>query len=96
MLKSELVQKIANANPHLRQRDAENVVDAILDEIANAMSQGDWVELRGFGAFAVKQRGSRIGMNPKTGVKVSVDQKHAPSFRASKDMHKRLNGGNTA
>jgi integration host factor subunit beta len=92
MLKSELVQKIAKANPHLPQRDAEHVVDAILDAITEAMSRGERVELRGFGAFTAKHRGSRIGRNPRTGVKVRVSQKFAPLFRASKDMHHRLNG----
>jgi integration host factor subunit beta len=91
MLKSELVQKIANAIPHLYERDAQHIVDAVLDEITKAMSRGDRVELRGFGAFTVKHRGSRIGRNPKTRVKVSVSEKYAPSFRASKDWHNRLN-----
>jgi len=92
MLKSELVQKIASANPHLYQAVAEDIVDAILDAITNAMSRAERVELRGFGAFTVKHRGSRIGRNPKTGVKVSVSQKYAPFFRASKEIRKRLNG----
>jgi integration host factor subunit beta len=86
MLKSELVQKIANAIPHLYERDAEHIVDAVLDEITKALSRGERVELRGFGAFTVKHRGSRIGRNPKTGVKVSVDQKYALSFRPSKGL----------
>ena len=92
MFKSELVQKIAKANPHLYERDAEQIVDAVLDEITKALSQGDRVELRGFGAFTVKHRGSRIGRNPRTGVRVSVGPKYAPVFRASKDWHNRLNG----
>ena len=54
MIKSELVQRIAAQNPHLYQRDVENIVNAILGEITNAMAQGDRVELRGFGAFSVK------------------------------------------
>jgi len=56
MIKSELVQKIAAQNPHLYQRDVENIVNAILGEVTNAMAQGDRVELRGFGAFSVKHR----------------------------------------
>ena len=92
MLRSELIQKIAKANPHLYERDAGHVVDAVLDEITKALSRGERVELRGFGAFAVKHRGSRIGRNPKTGAEVAVGQKYAPLFRPSKDMHSRLNG----
>ena len=77
MIKSELVQRIAAQNPHLYQRDVENIVNAILGEITNAMAQGDRVELRGFGAFSVKHRPARTGRNPRTGAHVSVDQKSA-------------------
>ena len=75
MIKSELVQRIAAQNPHLYQRDVENIVNAILGEITAAMSKGDRVELRGFGAFSVKHRPARTGRNPRTGEHVSVDQK---------------------
>ena len=73
MIKSELVQRLAARNPHLYQRDIENIVDAILGEIAGALSRGDRVELRGFGAFSTKQRQARTGRNPRTGDKVPVD-----------------------
>ena len=75
MIKSELVQRIAAQNPHLYQRDVENIVNAILGEIIAAMARGDRVELRGFGAFSVKNRPARTGRNPRTGAHVSVDQK---------------------
>ena len=91
MIKSELVQKIAEANPHLYQRDIENIVNAILDEIVNAMAKGDRVELRGFGAFSVKSRPARIGRNPRTGAHVPVDEKFVPFFKTGKDMRLRLN-----
>jgi integration host factor subunit beta len=61
MIKSELVQRIASQNPHLYQRDVENIVNAILGEIVTAMARGDRVELRGFGAFSVKHRPARTG-----------------------------------
>ena len=67
MIKSELVQRIAEHNPHLYQRDVENIVNAILDEIVAALARGDRVELRGFGAFSVKHRPARSGRNPRTG-----------------------------
>ena len=67
MIKSELVQRISLQNPHLYQRDVENIVNAILDEIIAAMARGDRVELRGFGAFSVKNRPARTGRNPRTG-----------------------------
>ena len=78
-------------NPHLYQRDVENIVNAILDEIIAAMARGDRVELRGFGAFSVKQRPARTGRNPRTGAHVSVDQKCVPFFKTGKEMRERLN-----
>ncbi len=92
MIKSELVQRIADANPHLYQRDVELIVNAILDEITGALARGDRVELRGFGAFSVKNRPARVGRNPRTGDKVSVEEKHVPFFKTGKEMRERLNG----
>src|ERR687897_1555292 len=91
MIKSELVLKIAEQNPHLYQRDGENIVNAILDTIADALARGDRVELRGFGAFAVKKRDARTGRNPRTGESVSVSEKVIPVFKTGKEMRQRLN-----
>ena len=91
MIKSELIEKIAQANPHLYQRDVEHIVDAILDEITDALSRGDRVELRGFGAFSIRNRSARVGRNPRTGTKVSVTEKYLPFFRTGKEMRERLN-----
>jgi integration host factor subunit beta len=91
MIKSELVQRIAENNPHLYQRDVENIVNAILDEITGALARGDRVELRGFGAFAVKRRDARQGRNPRTGANVSVDEKSVPFFKTGKELRERLN-----
>ena len=91
MIKSELVQKIAEQNPHLYQRDVENIVNAILEEITAALSEGDRVELRGFGAFSVKNRAARTGRNPKTGESVEVEEKWVPFFKTGKDLRSRLN-----
>jgi integration host factor subunit beta len=91
MIKSELVQRIAAQNPHLYQRDVENIVGAILDEITEAMAAGNRVELRGFGAFSVKPRPARTGRNPRTGEHVDVDGKVVPFFKTGKEMRERLN-----
>ena len=91
MIKSELVLHIASANPHLYQRDVENIVNAILREITNAMAKGDRVELRGFGTFSVKQRPAHTGRDPRTGAHVAVEQKLAPFFKTGKEMRERLN-----
>jgi len=91
VIKSELVLKIAEQNPHLYQRDVETLVNAVLDEIVEALVRGDRVELRGFGAFSIKQRDARVGRNPRTGAKVTVDEKRVPHFKTGKEMRERLN-----
>ena len=91
MTKSELIAKLANENPHLFQRDVERIITTIFDEISNALAQGDRVELRGFGAFSIKERGSRIGRNPRTGESVEVSEKFIPYFKTGKQLRERLN-----
>ena len=91
MTKSELIQRLAEANPHLYQRDVARIVTTIFDEITEALANGDRVELRGFGAFSVKERGSRIGRNPRTGESVSVAAKYIPYFKTGKQLRDKLN-----
>ena len=91
MVKSELVQRLVARNPHLHQHDVENIVDAILGEITDALARFDRVELRGFGVFLTKQRRARTGRNPLTGDNVVVAEKHVPAFRAGKEVRELLN-----
>ena len=91
MTKSELIFLLAEKNPHLYQRDIERIVSTVFDEVTAALSRGDRVELRGFGAFSVKNRESRIGRNPRTGETVHVAQKSVPYFKVGKDLRVRLN-----
>lgn len=91
MIKSELVLKLSEKNPHLNKRDVENIVNTVLDEITNALVQENRVELRGFGAFSVKKREARVGRNPRSGESVSVDEKVTPVFRTGKELRIRLN-----
>jgi integration host factor subunit beta len=91
MTKSELIFRLANANPHLLQRDIERVVCAIFDEVSGALARGDRVELRGFGALSVKQRDARTGRNPRTGASVAVADKIIPFFRVGRRLRERLN-----
>ena len=91
MIKSELVQKISEENPHLFQRDVERLVNTIFNEITDAMSSGRRVELRGFGAFSVKHRKPRLGRNPRTGRSVEVEEKIVPFFKPGKLMRDKLN-----
>ncbi|HHW34254.1 MAG TPA: integration host factor subunit beta [Paracoccus solventivorans] len=92
MIRSELIQKIAEENPHLFQRDVERIVTTVFEEIIGAMARGERVELRGFGAFSVKQRQARLGRNPRTGETVQVEEKHVPFFKTGKLLRDRLNG----
>lgn len=92
MIKSELVQQIGDQFPHLFQRDVENIVNAIFEEITQVLARGDRVELRGFGAFSVRQRAARNGRNPRTGQQVAVAEKSVPFFKTGKEMRERLNG----
>lgn len=93
MTKSELIQHIADLNPHLYHRDVERIVTTIFDEISAALARGDRVELRGFGAFSIKHRDARIGRNPRTGSAVSVSEKYIPFFKTGKQLRERLNTG---
>lgn len=92
MIRSELIQKIADENPHLFQRDVDRIVSTVFDEITAAMAAGNRVELRGFGAFSVKRRDPRTGRNPRTGESVEVEEKHVPFFKTGKLLRDRLNG----
>jgi integration host factor subunit beta len=91
MIKSELVQKMHDQNPHLYHRDLEKLVNTVLSTVTDALKNGDRVELRGFGAFSAKERRARTGRNPRTGELVPVDQKRAPAFKTGKELRQRLN-----
>lgn len=92
MTKSELIQKLTEANPHLYMRDVERIVDTIFEQITQALVDDDRVELRGFGAFSVKHREARTGRNPRTGESVEVEAKRLPFFKTGKALRDRLNG----
>ena len=91
MIKSELVLRIAEQNPHLYEKDCEAVVNAILGKIADALTAGERVEIRGFGSFSVKDLRARQGRNPRTGESVAVKEKKAVAFRPGKEMKQRVN-----
>ena len=91
MTKSQLIQRMAELNPHLYQRDVERIVSTIFDEISEALAQGNRVELRGFGAFSVKHRDARQGRNPRTGESVQVEKTAVPFFKTGKKLREMLN-----
>ncbi len=91
MIRSELVQHIAEENPSLRVTEVEAIVDTIFDTILAQLETGGRVELRGFGAFSVRAREARTGRNPRTGAAVAVPSKNVPYFKAGKELRERLN-----
>lgn len=91
MTKSELIARLAAANPHLYHRDVERIVTTVFEEVTAALARGDRVELRGFGAFSVKERGARVGRNPRTGEAVDVSAKYVPYFKTGKQLREALN-----
>jgi len=91
MTKSDLIKRLSEANPHLTQRDIEKIVSTVFDEVTDALARRDRVELRGFGAFSVREREARVGRNPRTGAEVSVPDKVVPYFKTGKELRERLN-----
>ena len=91
MTKSELIARLAAQNPSLYHRDIERLVNTIFDTITEALVVGDRVELRGFGAFSLREREGRMGRNSRTGEAVSVNAKRMPFFKMGKGMRERLN-----
>ena len=92
MIRSELLQKLAQDNPELRAQEVEQVVDIFFEEIAQRLAEGGRIELRGFGAFSTREREARTGRNPRTGEAVDVPAKRVPYFKPGKEMRNALNG----
>lgn len=92
MIKSELILRIAERNPHLYEKDVAAIVNTIVGRITDALMDGDRVELRGLGVFLLRTREARGGRNPKTGAAVPVAEKRAVVFKTGKAMQARLNG----
>ncbi|MHA6332281.1 MAG: integration host factor subunit beta [Erythrobacter sp.] len=91
MIRSELLQLLANDNPDLRADEVEQVVDIFFEEITQRLAEGGRVELRGFGAFSTREREARQGRNPRTGEPVDVPAKRVPYFKPGKEMRNALN-----
>ncbi len=91
MTRSELIKRIAERYPESVHSDVVKLVATFFDEISEALSRGDRIELRGFGAFSVKWREARSGRNPATGAPVEVEGKYQPAFKAGKRLRERLN-----
>ncbi len=91
MKKSDLINEIAQKNPHLLLKDAEKIVSVVLGSITKALAEGDRVEFRGFGTFSTKERSARVAKNPRTGKSVNVAAKRVPYFKCGKGLFGSLN-----
>ena len=90
MTKAELVDAFSR-NSDLNKKDAEVIVQTVLDSIVDSLKGGEKVELRGFGSFRLRSRASRQGRNPKTGETVFVPAKRVPYFKPGKDLKALIN-----
>ena len=91
MNKSEIIENLYKNNKFHSKQDIEESVFIVIESLAKALSDGDRVELRGFGTFSTRQRNKRVSRNPKTGKSISIQEKFHPYFRASKDLKKIIN-----
>jgi integration host factor subunit beta len=91
MTKAELVEEVARTT-QLTKKHAELIVNTVFESIVSSLREGEKIELRGFGSFRIRDRGPRIGRNPKTGDKVEVPPKKIPYFKPGKDLKELLNG----
>lgn len=91
MTKSELIERLVDRHQQLSVRDVELAVKTILDQMTEALSHGDRIEIRGFGSFSLHYRAPRVGRNPKTGESVSLTAKYVPHFKPGKDLREQVN-----
>ncbi|MCU0768936.1 MAG: integration host factor subunit beta [Burkholderiaceae bacterium] len=92
MTKSELIARLAERNPRLVARDADEAVNTMLEAMTDALAGGQRIEIRGFGSFALNYRPPRVGRNPKSGDRVQVPAKYVPHFKAGKELRERVDG----
>lgn len=93
MTKSELIERIAAKQLQLPAKDVELAVKSLLEQMSDALSSGDRIEIRGFGSFSLHYREARRGRNPKTGESVQLDGKYVPHFKPGKELRDRVNAG---
>ncbi len=90
MTKSELIEALVKKQPHLVQKDVELAVRCVIDQMGEALSSGERIEIRGFGSFSLHYRSPRIGRNPKTGDSVALSSKYVPHFKPGKELRDRV------
>jgi len=92
MTKRDLIEEVVKQYPQFSRRDAEVMVNAVFESMAEALRAGNRIEIRGFGSFVVKNRQARQGRNPKTGNLVAVAAKRVPFFKVGKELKQRVDG----
>ena len=91
MTRSELIELIASQQSQLSTKDVELAVKLMIDHMAETLSSGERIEIRGFGSFSLHYREPRQGRNPKTGDSVALEGKHVPNFKPGKELRERVN-----
>ena len=91
MNKSDLVQMVSSRLPNLAAKDVEVIVNTIFDSMTRSLTEGDRIEIRGFGSFEVRVRKPRTGRNPKTGKSVQVSLRRVPFFKVGKELKEKVN-----
>lgn len=91
MTKSELIDILARKNLQLPPADVEAAVKTMIEQMSNALSSGERIEIRGFGSFSLHYRPPRVGRNPKTGDSVPLTSKYVPHFKPGKELRDRVN-----
>ena len=84
---------LAERQKHLAANDVELAVKSLLEQMSQALSVGERIEIRGFGSFSLHYRPPRMGRNPKTGDAVALPGKHVPHFKPGKELRERVNDG---
>ncbi len=92
MTKSELIEILTQRQGHLKADDVDLAVKSLLEMMGSALSEGDRIEIRGFGSFSLHYRPPRTGRNPKTGDAVALPGKHVPHFKPGKELRDRVSG----
>ena len=92
MNRAQLIDRLAQQQPHLSASDIELAVKALLDHFSATLARGERIEVRGFGAFTLRHHEPRVARNPRTGEPVSLDAQHVPHFRPGKELRERVNG----
>lgn len=77
----------------LSRNESSELVETVIEEISSALIKGDTVKISSFGSFSVKEKGERIGRNPKTGIEVPILPRKVLVFRASHVLKDRINKG---